>query len=79
MKDFFSRLFKKEGTRSVIASLISIVIGLFVGSLLILIVGSTSKNLSLTTAWEGIRIVLMGIFSTGRDAAGALTDRKSVV
>ena len=73
MKDFFSRLFKKEGTRSVIASLISIVIGLFVGSLLILIVGSTSRNLSLTTAWEGIRIVLMGIFSTGRDAAGALT------
>lgn len=69
MKSFFN----KEGTRSVLASLISIVIGLLVGSLLILIVGMTSKNLSLTSAWEGIRLVLFGIFSTGRDAAGALT------
>ena len=69
MKSFFN----KEGTRSVLASLISIVIGLLVGSLLILIVGMTSKNMSLTAAWEGIRIVLFGIFSTGRDAAGALT------
>lgn len=67
------KLFDSEGVRSVLASLISIVIGLLVGSLLILIVGMTSKNLSLTTAWEGIRIVLVGIFSTGRDAAGTLT------
>ncbi|MCM1148614.1 MAG: ABC transporter permease [Butyricicoccus sp.] len=69
MKSFFN----KEGTRSVLASLISIVIGLLVGSLLILIVGMTSSNLSLTSAWEGIRLVLFGIFSTGRDALGALT------
>ena len=67
------KLLSSEGTRSVLASLISIIIGLLVGSLLILIVGMTSKNLSLTTAWEGIRLVLIGIFSTGRSAAGTLT------
>lgn len=69
MKKFLS----SQGARSVLASLISIIIGLLVGSMLILIVGITSKNLSLTTAWEGIRLVLIGIFSTGRDAAGTLT------
>lgn len=66
-------LLKKEGTRSVLASLISIIIGLAVGSLLILVVGLASKNLSLTSAWEGIRLVFAGIFSTGRSAAGQLT------
>ena len=66
-------LMKKDGTRSVLASLISIVIGLAVGSLLILVVGLTSDTMNLASAWEGIRLVLFGIFSTGRDAAGALT------
>ncbi len=73
MKKGFSGLLKKEGTRSVLASVISIIIGLIVGGLLILIVGLASKDLSLASAWEGIRLVFFGIFSTGRDAAGTLT------
>jgi len=66
-------LLQREGMKSVLASLISIVIGLAAGALVILIVGLTNANLGLKSAWEGIQLVFMGIFSTGRDAAGALT------
>ena len=66
-------LMQRDSTRSVLASLISILIGLLAGSVVILIVGLTSKNLSLSAAWEGIRLVLFGVFSTGRNAAGALS------
>lgn len=64
---------KKDGTRSVLASLLSIVIGLLAGSVIILIVGLIDNRISLNSAWEGIRLVLFGVFSTGRNAAGALT------
>ncbi len=73
MKQKLSGLWRKEGTRSVMASVISIIIGLIVGSILILVVGLFSKNLSPATAWEGIRLIFGGIFSTGRNAAGVLT------
>ena len=55
------------------ASLLSILIGLLAGTLLILIVGCTNKSLGFQSAWEGIRLVFVGLFSTGRDATGALT------
>ena len=58
MKNFL----QKEGTRSVLASLISILIGLVAGSVLILIVGLTTKGLGLQSAWEGIRLVFFGLF-----------------
>ena len=64
---------KSAGTRSVMASVLSILIGLLAGSVVILIVGCTNATLGLHSAWEGIRLVLFGLFSTGRDAAGALT------
>ena len=64
----------KDGTRSVMASLLSILIGLTAGSILILIVGLCTPTLGLKSAWEGIRLVFLGILSTGRNAAtGALT------
>ncbi len=66
-------LLEKDGAQSVVASLVSIVIGLLVGSILILVVGAFSANLGMASAWEGIRLVFFGIFSTGRNAAGALT------
>lgn len=73
MRAQFSGLFKREGPRTVLASLISILIGMVVGSILIVIVGLTSDNLSAASAWEGIRLVFGGLFSTGRNAAGSLT------
>ncbi|MBR1496615.1 MAG: ABC transporter permease [Oscillospiraceae bacterium] len=64
---------QRETTRSVIASLISIIFGLVFGAVVILVVALSSKDLGLASAWEGIRLVFCGIFSTGRDAAGALS------
>lgn len=69
MKEFW----RKDGTRSVLASLISILIGLGAGSLLIFIVGLSTPSLGLKSAWDGIRLVFAGVFSTGRDAVGNLT------
>ena len=68
-----SDFWKKDSTRSVLASLISIAIGMVVGSIIILIVGLTNKSLTLGSALDGIRLVFGGIFSTGRDATGNLT------
>ena len=64
---------RQAGVRSVMASVLSILIGLCAGSLVILIVGCTNPTLGLSSAWEGIRLVLFGLFSTGRNALGALT------
>ena len=66
-------LFQKEGTKSVLSSLISILIGMVVGGLIILIVGLTTESISLSGAFEGIKLIFLGIFNTGRDAAGNLT------
>ena len=66
-------LFQREGFQSVAASVLSILIGMLVGSIIIVIVAFTSKNLSPAAAWDGIRLVFAGIFSTGRDASGMLT------
>lgn len=73
MKHRSSSLFRRDASRTVIASLLSILIGLVVGSLIILIVGLTAKNLGLSGVWDGIRLVFAGLFSTGRSAAGVLT------
>ena len=63
----------REGTKTVIASVFSILIGMIVGSIIILIVGLTTPAISLKGAIEGLRLVFIGILSTGRDASGALT------
>ncbi len=73
MKNKLSNLYQKEGTKKLLASLVSILIGLAVGSLVVLIVGLIKPGISLKGAWEGIRLIFIGIFSTGRDPSGALT------
>jgi len=73
MKREGTTLLQRDGTKTVLASLISILIGLLVGALLVLIMGLIDPELGLSSAADGIRLVLFGIFSTGRDAAGALT------
>lgn len=73
MKEKLSAFYAKDSTQKVVASLLSILIGLVVGSLVILIVGLTSKSISTEGAWEGIRLIFAGIFSTGRDATGVLS------
>lgn len=66
------KLLKNDGFTTIMSSLISIVIGLFIGAVVILIVGMTSKTLGFKSAWEGIRLVFGGLFSTGRTQSGAL-------
>ena len=73
MNGGLSKLWQKDGTKSVLASLISILIGMAVGGVIILVVGVNNPNLGLSGAWEGIRLVFGGLFSTGRNAAGQLT------
>ena len=68
-----SSLLQKDGARSVLASLLSIIIGLAAGALVILIVGLFNPSLGLKNAWDGIRLVLFGLFSTGRTVAGSLS------
>lgn len=64
---------KTDAARSILASILSIMIGMAVGCIVVLIVALTSDDLSLSSAWEGIRLIFGGLFSTGRTAAGALT------
>ena len=68
-----SPLMKKPPSYSLRASLISILIGLLTGAVVVLIVGIFNPMISLKGAWDGIRLVLFGVLSTGRDTAGALT------
>ena len=73
MKEEKTSFWKKDGTRSVLASLLSILIGLAVGSVVALLVGVGNDAIGGKGAWEGIRLIFLGLFSTGRNAAGALT------
>ena len=65
--------FRSESFRSVLASLISIVIGMAVGALIICAVGMTDPSLGASSVGEGIKLVFGGLFSTGRNAQGVLT------
>ncbi len=69
----WQNFFTKNGTKTVIASLFSIFIGMVVGSIIILIVGLSDPKISVSGVFDAIRIVFFGIFSTGRDTAGQLT------
>ena len=73
MKDKWTALWAKDGSKSVLASLVSIIIGLAVGSVVVLVVGMTNPGLGAHSALEGVQLIFGGIFSTGRSAAGALT------
>lgn len=66
-------LLEKDGTRKVLASLISIFVGLLVGAVIVVIVGVSKDTITASGIWDGFRLIFAGIFSTGRDAAGQLT------
>ena len=69
----FKNFMSKDATRKVLASLLSIIFGLFVGAVVVLIVGLTNERISISGAWDGIRLIFAGILSTGRNASGALS------
>ena len=65
-------LLKKDGTQKLLASLLSILIGLTVGALVVTIVGLTKENIGIRGMWDGIRLIFIGLLANGRDAAGNL-------
>ena len=65
--------YKSEGAVAVYSALISILIGMAVGAIIVIVVGMSKSNISTSGVWEGIKLVFLGVFSTGRDSAGHLT------
>ena len=66
------RLYEKDGTKKLLASLLSILIGLAVGAIVVMIVGLSKENIGVRGMWDGVRLIFAGILSTGREA-GELT------
>ena len=64
--------YRTDGAKSVLSAIISILIGMAAGMLIIIIVGLTKDNISAKGIWEGVRLVFLGVFSTGREN-GVLT------
>lgn len=60
--------YRSDGAKSVVSAIISILIGMAVGTLIIVLVGLTKDGISIKGMWEGIRLVFLGVFSTGREA-----------
>ena len=72
MKNTLRNTLDKEGTQKLLASLLSIVIGLAVGAIVVAIVGLTKSTIGVKGAWDGVRMIFIGLLSTGREG-GALT------
>lgn len=64
--------YKSAGAVSIYSALISILIGMAVGSIIVIAVGLSKSNISTTGIWDGIRLVFLGVYSTGRNTAGQL-------
>lgn len=73
MKERIVTVYEKEGTKKVLASLLSILAGLLVGIVVVIIVGLTKENITGKGIWDGVRLIFAGILCTGRDATGDLS------
>ena len=73
MKTTLLNFYEKDGTKKVLASLISIFVGLMVGAVVIITVGMTKDTISTQGMWDGVKLIFAGILCTGRNAAGQLT------
>ncbi len=72
MKNTLLDLYKKDGTKKLLASLISSLIGLTVGAAVVIVVGLAKNTIGIRGVWDGVRLIFFGILSTGREA-GKLT------
>ena len=73
MKNTLLNFYEKEGTRKVLASLLSIFIGLTVGPIVVAIIGLTKDNITINGMLDGVRLIYAGILCTGRNATGQLS------
>ena len=73
MKNSLLNLYEKDATKKVLASLISIAIGLLVGVIVVVLVGLSKDTITAGGIWDGVRLIFFGILSKGRNAAGQLS------
>jgi simple sugar transport system permease protein len=69
------KVWKKDATKSIAASLISIVCGLSIGCLILIIITiipTKETSLSFNTAIDGIELIFGGVFNIGRNDNGSL-------
>lgn len=64
-----TKWYKTDGAVAVYSALISILIGMAVGAVIVIVVGLLKSNISPSGIWEGIRLVFLGVFSTGREGS----------
>ena len=72
MKNTLLSIYEKDGTKKVLSSLISIIVGLAVGAIVVVIVGLTKNTITAQGIWDGVQLIFAGILCTGRDG-GVLT------
>ena len=64
-----TKWYRSDGAVAVYSALISILIGMAVGAIIVVVVGLLKSNISPAGIWEGIRLVFLGVFSTGRSGS----------
>lgn len=72
---WFMKTWKKDSVKSIASSLISIICGLLIGSVILLIMAlipSKGVSLSFKSFIEGVQLIFSGVFNTGRTDGGAL-------
>ena len=67
------KMYQKDVTKTILASLISILSGLCLGAVIVFIVSLFNANITVKAGLDGVKLVFLGVFCTGRNAAGALT------
>lgn len=73
---FVMKLWKKDSIKSIASSVISIICGLFIGVIILLLLAGKKigeSTISYKAAFDGVQLIFMGIFNTGRNASGQLT------
>ncbi len=68
-----AKWYRSGSAVSVYSAIISILIGLALGALIVVVVGLISPEISNRGMMDGIKLVFLGVFNTGRNAAGSLT------
>ena len=65
------KYWKKNSIKTVSSSLMSIVMGMLIGSVILVLFSGKAVN-GLKTTWEGIQLLFVGVFNIGRNSNGTL-------
>ncbi|MBQ3136280.1 MAG: ABC transporter permease [Clostridia bacterium] len=72
MRSKIKHVYSKDGTKTALASLLSIATGLAVGGIIIMLVSVFNSDIGLKGGIEGLKLIFFGVFNKGRDAFGEL-------